>query len=217
MTTPLRLAILNDYEVVVRGLAEMLEPFGDRVQVVELKVQQRDMSDVDIALYDTFSASQVDSGDIDEIIAQPNVGAVAVYTWNMQRVLIDRAKEKGVSGYLSKSLTAAELVDALERIQDGEMIVEPSVDIGNAEIQDRGGDWPGRRHGLSSRQAEIIALVTQGLSNDEIAKRSYLSVNTVKSYLRLAYQVMGVSSRSQAILWGLEHGMAPDPPQTQGS
>lgn len=209
VTSPLRLAILNDYEVVVAGLARMLTPFEERIRVEQLMVDRRDLPEVDIALYDTFSASQVDAADIDEVIAQEQVGAVAVYTWNMQRPLIDRAREKGVRGYLSKSLSAEPLVVALERIHAGEIVVAPASDIGSAAVHDQGGDWPGRREGLSSRQAEIVALVTQGLTNEEIAARSYLSVNTVKSYLRLAYQVMGVGSRSQAILWGLDHGMRP--------
>ena len=213
MSDPLRLAILNDYQVVVVGLAQMMAPYADRVRVVDLSVNRRDLEPVDVALYDTFSATQVDASDVDEVVADPGVGAVAVYTWNMQLPLIQRAREKGVRGYLSKSLTGEQLVAALERIRDGEQVVAPSADIGKEAVTAHGGDWPGRRNGLSSRQAEIIALVTQGLSNEEIAARSYLSVNTVKSYLRLAYQVMGVGSRSQAILWGLAHGMHPDPPR----
>ena len=72
------------------------------------------------------------------------------------------------------------------------------------------GDWPGRDFGLSAREAEIIALITQGLSNQEIAQRSYLSINSVKTYIRTAYRKMGVASRSQAVLWGVRHGFQPD-------
>ena len=69
--------------------------------------------------------------------------------------------------------------------------------------------WPGRDHGLTPRESEIIALVTSGLSNNEIAERTYLSINSVKSYIRSAYRTMGVTTRSQAVLWGIDHGMAP--------
>lgn len=209
--SPVTLAIVNDYEVVVVGLAEMLAPFAERVRVVDLEVDREVRRPVDVALYDTFTATQVDAGDIDRLVADENVGAVAAYTWNMQPPLVARAREKGVRGYLSKSLTAERLVECLERIAAGEVVVEPATDVGLAEVEVRGGDWPGRTQGLSARQAEIIALLTQGYSNEEIAARAYLSVNTVKSYLRLAYQVMGVGSRSQAILWGHDHGMLPAP------
>lgn len=69
--------------------------------------------------------------------------------------------------------------------------------------------WPGREEGLTPREAEVIALVTSGLSNNEIADRTHLSINSVESYIRSAYRTMGVTSRSKAVLWGIDHGMAP--------
>jgi DNA-binding NarL/FixJ family response regulator len=49
-----------------------------------------------------------------------------------------------------------------------------------------------------------------GFSNQQIAERTHLTMNTVKTYIRMAYRQMGVQSRTQAVLWGIEHGMAPD-------
>ncbi len=69
---------------------------------------------------------------------------------------------------------------------------------------------PARTHGLTAREAEIIALITQGLSNQEIAERSYLSINSVKTYIRTAYRKIGVERRAQAVLWGIKHGFEPD-------
>ena len=67
-------------------------------------------------------------------------------------------------------------------------------------------DWPGRGAGLSAREAEIIALVARGLSNQQISDETYLSLNTVKTYIRTAYRKMGVTSRTQAVIWALDHG-----------
>ncbi len=72
--------------------------------------------------------------------------------------------------------------------------------------------WPGQHQGLTARESEVIALVVAGLSNQEIADTAYLSINTVKTYIRTAYRRMGVSTRSQAVLWGLEHGFRPADP-----
>ena len=69
---------------------------------------------------------------------------------------------------------------------------------------------PARSTGLTAREAEIIALITQGLSNQEIAERSYLSINSVKTYIRTAYRKIGVERRAQAVLWGIKHGFEPD-------
>lgn len=65
-------------------------------------------------------------------------------------------------------------------------------------------------HGLSTREAELICLIVEGLSNEQIAARSHLSINTVKTYIRTAYRKMGVTTRAQAVRWGMDHGMLPE-------
>ena len=69
---------------------------------------------------------------------------------------------------------------------------------------------PSRSHGLTERELDVLELITQGHTNDEIAKRLFLSINSVKSYIRTSYRKMGVTSRTNAVLWGLEHGFVPD-------
>lgn len=66
--------------------------------------------------------------------------------------------------------------------------------------------WAGRPEGLTGRESEILGLVVCAMSNREIAGHLDLSVNSVKSYIRSAYRKVGVSSRSQAVFWALEHG-----------
>ena len=57
---------------------------------------------------------------------------------------------------------------------------------------DGAGDWPGRAAGLSPREAEVLALITRGLSNQEIADRAHVSINSIKTYIRSAYRKIGV-------------------------
>ncbi|MCC9054433.1 response regulator transcription factor [Microbacterium sp. F2E] len=71
-------------------------------------------------------------------------------------------------------------------------------------------DWPGKREGITDRESEILALITQGKSNAEIARLTYLSPNTVKSYIRSVYRKIGATSRTQAVLYGVRHGFTPD-------
>ena len=71
-------------------------------------------------------------------------------------------------------------------------------------------NWPGRNEGLTDRESEILALITQGNSNAEVAKLTYLSPNTVKSYIRTIYRKINVTSRTQAVLWGVRHGFTTD-------
>lgn len=203
---PIRLAVVDDYEVVVQGLARMFAGYPDRIDVVELDAGTSIQSPVDIALYETFAMPQADAAELSELLDDKSVGKVVAYSWNMDAGLVERAMKTGISGYLSKSLPARDLVEALEQIHEGATVVSP--DPGRALPV--GGDWPGRNEGLTNREAEIVALITQGLRNSEIAERTWLSINSVKSYIRTAYRKMGVSSRSQAVAWGIRHGFEPD-------
>lgn len=205
--TSIRLAIIDDYEVVVRGLADMLSSVSDQFDIVELDSRRQVEADVDIALYDTFAQTQGDGPDVADLVANPRVRKVVVYSWNVQQRLVETALQHGVAGYLSKSLGGAELADALSRIHHGE-VLSPTTQEEESGIA--GGNWPGREEGLTPREAEIIALITQGLSNQEIAGKTCLSINSVKSYIRTSYRKMGVTSRTNAVLWGLDHGFAPD-------
>lgn len=202
----IRVAIVNDYEIVVAGVASMLADFEDRVQVVELDSGLPVTSDVDVILYDTFGQVQGDGVDLEDLVQGTEV-KVVIFSWNLQPDLVERAIARGASGYLSKGMSAEEVVAAVEAVHAGRIVTpaaEENVDRGAA------GEWPGRDHGLTAREAEVLALITQGLSNQEIAERSYLSINSVKTYIRTAYRKIGVSRRAQAVAWGMKHGFEPD-------
>jgi DNA-binding NarL/FixJ family response regulator len=218
-----RVALVNDHELIVRGLHAMLAPYAHRIEVVDLVVgpDGRSVVDspVDVALYDSFSQPAWGEG-VDSLVTDPNVGAVVVYTWNMHPELIARARERKVRGYVSKHLGGPQLVEALLRVAAGGEVVAPAptTAASTAESSPGHGDWPGREHGLTQRQAEVVSLITQGLTNQDIAERTYITLNTLKTYIRQAYQRMGVTTRAQAVLWGVEHGLLPrtarqdDPP-----
>lgn len=203
----LTVALVNDYEVVVRGLAAMLKGYEARVDVVELDIQSRVAARVEIALYDTFAAPQGDREKLRDLAANPLVGKAVVYSWNMQPALIEAALANGAQGYISKSLPAWALVAALEEIHH-----EAGQVYGAAgrSVMNSAGDWPGRQEGLTQREAEVLALITQGLSNTEIADRAHLSINSIKSYIRSCYRRINVQTRTQAVLWGIAHGFHPD-------
>jgi DNA-binding NarL/FixJ family response regulator len=210
---PIRIAIVNDYELVVAGVAAMLAPHEDRIAVVELDSSLPVVSDVDVVLYDTFGQPQGDTADLDALV-DGSAARVVVFSWNVQEELVRAALDRGASGYVSKALSAAEIADAIEAVHRGETVVPRAGLAGDGVVPDeevRGAaDWPGRPMGLTPRESEVVALITQGYSNQEIADRSYLSINSVKTYVRTAYRKIGVSRRSQAVAWGMEHGFRPD-------
>ncbi|WP_244931991.1 response regulator transcription factor [Nocardioides sp. W7] len=204
MSSPVRVAIANDYAVVVAGVAATLAPYADRVEVVELDSGVPLVTPVDVLLYDTFGQVQADGIDVEEI-GGGLAKRVVAFSWNVQPELVKRAFESGVAGYIAKSVTADELVDLIERVHAGEQVA-PDLD----ESEESLGTWPGREHGLTDREAEVLALITQGYSNEEIARQVYLGINTVKTHIRKAYRKIGVGRRAEAVLWGIDNGMRPD-------
>jgi DNA-binding NarL/FixJ family response regulator len=211
MADPLTVAIVDDYDVVVMGVARMLEQYPDRVAVVEVSTEQVVDVPVDIVLYDAFAQPESDSADLQLFVDNPLAGRTVVYTWNFHPSLVDQARKLGVHGYLSKALPARDLVASLERVHAGEIVVsEPPGRARSAS----GLDWPGRLEGLSDRESEILALITQGKNNAEVAAITFLSPNTIKSYVRTIYRKIGAGSRTQAVLWGVRHGFVPGESRT---
>jgi DNA-binding NarL/FixJ family response regulator len=206
-SAPITVALVDDYDVVLLGVAHMLEQYQDRVVVVEIDANESVDDVVDIVLYDSFAQPESDVAEIEALVAHPRSRRVVVYTWNFHPDLVGNALEQGAHGYLSKTLPARELVAALEAVHAGEEVVSDSPLRARSAP---GLEWPGRREGLTDRESEILALITQGKSNAEVAALAYLSPNTVKSYIRSVYRKIGVSSRTQAVLWGIGNGFAPD-------
>ena len=206
-SSPITVALVDDYDVVVMGVAKMLDRYRDRVIIAELDSTMPVDDTVDIVLYDSFAQPESDHEEIAVLAANPRAHRVVVYTWNFHPDLIASAQQHGAHGYLSKTLPARELVAALEAVHAGETVVS---DVPSRARSAPGLDWPGRGEGLSDREAEILALITQGMSNADVARLTYLSPNTIKSYIRTIYRKIGVGSRTQAVLWGVDHGFTPD-------
>ena len=204
---PITVALVDDYDVVVIGVAKMLERYRDRVVIAELDSSMPVSDTVDIVLYDSFAQPESDHEEIATLIANPCAHRVVVYTWNFHPDLVASAQQQGAHGYISKTLPARELVAALEAVHAGERVVSDAPPRARSAP---GLDWPGRGEGLSDRESEILALITQGMSNADVARLTYLSPNTVKSYIRTIYRKIDVGSRTQAVLWGVDHGFTPD-------
>jgi DNA-binding CsgD family transcriptional regulator len=104
-----------------------------------------------------------------------------------------------VGGWLGLQRTSLELVGALERIRSGEIVIDRPGECSVPEVS--------RSHRLTEREAQVLVLIAHGLSNHQIGDCMHLSMNTIKSYIRSAYRRIGVTSRSQAVLWGVGLGL----------
>src|SRR3978361_200037 len=120
---PILIALIDDYDVVLTGVASMLDPYRERVLVAEIDANKALEDTVDIALYDSFAQPESDGAEIDVLINSPHAHRVVVYTWNFHPDLVDHARRQGAHGYLSKTLPARELVTALEAVHAGDVVV----------------------------------------------------------------------------------------------
>ena len=202
-----RVAIVNDYEIVVAGIASVLAEHADRVAVVELDARVPVVSDVDVVLYDTYGQVQGSGIDMSALVG-PGQAKVVVFSWNVSSELVQQSLDAGAAGYVSKGVSSEELVDVVERVHAGECVL-PDVSV-TAPSGDAIGRWPGRDEGLSARESEVLALICQGFSNEEIGGRAFIGINTVKTHVKSIYQKIGVDSRTKALLWGVDHGFRPD-------
>ena len=193
--TPLKIAIVNDYEIVVRGLVAMLTPFSDRVQIVDLEAGGEPDGPADIALFDTFAGRRSALTRVDSMARDPGLGKVVLYTWDLPDEFENDIGQRSIDAVILKSTTGEQLVDALERVHRGERI-DP----------DEHAPLPGVAT-LSEREREVLALLGCGLSNQAIADELYLSVDTVKTHVRKVFAKLGVNNRTQAALLANEHGL----------
>jgi DNA-binding NarL/FixJ family response regulator len=192
---PVRLAIVSRQEVVARGLTAMLSDYPERVIVTALPTVWTKAQGVEVVLYDTIGLHERDGADLDHLLHRTGA-KVLVFSRDMRPDLRARALAKGCRAWVSMSIRAKELVEAIELTAAGRPLPDQDERLG-------------REVGLSPREVEVVALITQGLSNQEIVERLHLSANTLKSHIRQAYRKIGASSRAQAVAWAMQNGFAP--------
>jgi two-component system, NarL family, response regulator LiaR len=201
---PLRVRLVRECDLVRAGLEALLADHADRVTLVSADpAHVRDPSDV--ALVDPFTrpTGSADGPAPTQVPRPPGAARVAVFTWEVRDGYVEKAMLGGADGYLSKALAAHELVVALEKVHAGERLVALDGVRRATEPPER----TPRSVGLTPRESHVVAMIAAGAANKEIALRLDLSMNTVKSHIRTAYRAMGVTSRTQAVIWAVEHGL----------
>jgi DNA-binding NarL/FixJ family response regulator len=185
---PTRVGIVSHQEVLGKGLFAMLAEHPQRAEIT-------DVGAADVILYDVLGVHRTQGEDLQQL-AHESAAVILAVSRDLRPDLRARALAAGAHGWISMSVRSEELVAAVEAAAAGGDLPGP-------------GDRLGQSVGLTPREVEVLALITQGMSNQEIADRLYLSINSVKTYIRSAYGKIGASSRARAIAWGLVHGFAP--------
>lgn len=192
----MRVAVVNDYELVVAGLEALLSGFTDRLTVVEaILVGEPVRHRVDVALYDLYGRAGVAAPSLRALADDPNVDRVSVFALDLTPDLVADGRAAGASGFISKALPADQIADALIRVASGEDVVAATATPKSAHP---GLEWPGKRAGLTERESQVLALLAEGMTNREIAAGLYLSAETVKSYVAQIFAKLDVRNRVEA-------------------
>jgi DNA-binding NarL/FixJ family response regulator len=199
-----RIAVANDFDLVVAGVAALLARYSPGLEVTELVVGHEELAQpVDVVLFDTYGRAEMGLDRVRELQRMGKVDKVAVYTLSWDDQLVRTALAGGADAVLSKTLPARQLAADLTRVAAGEVVVDPGpgrpLRAGARRL------WPGHDRQLTERESEVLALVAAGLSNAEAGRMLHLGVNTVKTHLRNAYRKCGVKNRAQAAGYVLHH------------
>jgi DNA-binding NarL/FixJ family response regulator len=215
----IRVLVADDQRVVREGLATLLGLLGgievvgtasDGDQACELAASLRP----DVVLMD-LRMPRCDGVEATRRLrsVDPNIKVLMLTTYADDRSVID-ALRAGARGYLTKDAGAEEIRKALELVGQGQAAIDPSVQhhlleaIATAPEDPVAPANPELPDGLTPREAEVLSLIAQGLSNGEIAERLYVSETTVKSHINHLFAKTGVRDRAQAVTYAYRHGLA---------
>jgi DNA-binding NarL/FixJ family response regulator len=199
----LRVFLLDDHEVVRRGLRELLEAEGDIEVVGESGLAHEAAARIPalrphVAVLD---ARLPDGSGIDTCrevrSVDPDIKALILTSYDDDEALF-AAILAGASGYVLKQIGGTDLVDAVRRVAAGQSLIDPSL---TAKVLDRVRNGPAQHEelaALTEQERKILALVAEGLTNRQIAERMFLAEKTVKNYVSSILAKLGLERRTQA-------------------
>ncbi|GAA0502305.1 DNA-binding response regulator [Paractinoplanes deccanensis] len=213
---PLRVLIVDDDELVRAGLRAILGAedgltvvgeAGDGAEVVPLAVRSRPhvvLMDVRMPRLDGIQATRL----LRERDLDPQPRVLVVTTFENDEYVYE-ALRAGADGFLLKRSRPAQIAEAVRVVARGDSLLFPSAvrRLAAAYQPARAAGLPGAR--LTEREAEVLALMAEGLSNAEIAGRLFLGVETVKTHVGSLLGKLGVRDRTQAVVVAYRSGFIP--------
>jgi len=202
---PIRVFLLDDHEIVRRGLRELFETEDDLVVVGEAGTAEEALTRIpatspDVAVLDVrLGEGQGDGVEVCREIrsAHPEIACLILTSFADDEALFS-AIMAGAAGYMLKQVRGNDLVDAVRRVAQGQSLLDPGV---TARVLQRLRTPPAPEDDLSSlteQERRILDLIAEGLTNRQIGERMFLAEKTVKNYVSNVLMKLGMSRRSEA-------------------
>ena len=207
--TTVRVFLLDDHEIVRRGIADLLQAEPGVIVVGEAGTAAEALRRIpatrpDVAVLD---ARLPDGSGIDvcrEIRSSfPEIRCLILTSYDDNDALF-AAVMAGASGYLLKEIRGTSLVDAVRQVAAGNSLLDPAVTEQLLTRLREGAPQDARLASLSEREREVLTLITDGLTNREIGEHLHLSEKTVKNYVSGLFAKLGMQRRTQAAVYGAE-------------
>jgi two-component system, NarL family, response regulator DevR len=201
--TEIRVFLLDDHELVRRGLADLLgvesdiEVVGEASSVAEAMVRipatKPDVAVLDVRLPDGSGVEVCRDIRSD----MPDVKCLMLTSFSDDEALFD-AIMAGASGYVLKEIRGNDLVDAIRQVAAGKSLLDPSLTQKVLERLRRGSEEDERLAALSDQERRILELIGEGMTNRQIGEEMHLAEKTVKNYVSSLLAKLGMERRTQA-------------------
>jgi DNA-binding NarL/FixJ family response regulator len=207
---PIKVFLLDDHEIVRRGIKELLEAEGDIVVVGESGLAQEATRRIpalhpDVAILD---GRLPDGSGIDvcrDVRSQdPSIKALILTSYDDDDALF-AAIMAGAAGYILKQVRGTDFVDTVRRVAAGQSTLDPSV---TARVLERVRSGPTRDKeldALTGQELKLLELIGEGMTNRQIAESMFLAEKTVKNYVSSMLAKLGLNSRTQAAIFATRH------------
>lgn len=202
-----RVLIVDDHALVAEGTRQLLEAEADMEVVGEAHTGEEGLRLLehlrpDVALLDV-SLPGMSGLDVAEAaaVSAPEVHVLVVSAYD-DVAYVTQALEIGVGGYLLKTASSKELVDAVRTVADGVFVLDRAVSLRLAKRNQQAANNAGA---LTPRETDVLTLLARGRSNKQAASELGLGLRTVEGHVSSVLAKLGVSSRTAAVLYALEH------------
>jgi DNA-binding NarL/FixJ family response regulator len=209
-TGGIRVFLLDDHEIVRRGIKELLENEGDITVVGESGSAEEAARRIpalrpDVAILDGRlpDGSGIDvCRDIRSV--DPSIKALILTSYDDDDALF-AAIMGGASGYILKQVRGNDLVDTVRRVAAGQSMLDPAMTAAVLERVRNGPPKDKELEALTTQEQKILELIGEGLTNRQIAEQMYLAEKTVKNYVSSLLAKLGLTSRTQAAIFATKH------------